>query len=112
MAGSDGTPNRRMDCRGAEKGNLARELGAHHYIDSRAENPDNAMPVPLTAATSFVLLVNSAGRDARAVQKASSCGVISRAATNAAVRADREGRFFTICSSYAPILNQRREISR
>ena len=42
MAGSDGTPNRRMDCRGAEKGNLARELGAHHYIDSRAENPDNA----------------------------------------------------------------------
>src|SRR3984893_15886852 len=39
MAGSDGTPNRRMDCRGAEKGNLARELGAHHYI---AENPDNA----------------------------------------------------------------------
>jgi hypothetical protein len=34
------------------------------------------------------------------------------AATNAAVRADREARFFTICSSYAPILNQRREISR
>jgi D-arabinose 1-dehydrogenase-like Zn-dependent alcohol dehydrogenase len=31
-----------MDCRGAEKGNLARELGAHHFIDSRAENPDNA----------------------------------------------------------------------
>jgi hypothetical protein len=29
-----------------------------------------------------------------------------------AVRADREARFFTICSSYAPILNQRREISR
>jgi len=42
MAGSDGTPNRRMDCRGADKGDLARELGAHHYIDSRAENPDNA----------------------------------------------------------------------
>jgi hypothetical protein len=41
-----------------------------------------------------------------------SCGVISRAATNAAVRTDREARFFTICSSYAPILNQRREISR
>ena len=34
------------------------------------------------------------------------------AATTAAVRADREARFFTICSSYAPILNQRREISR
>ena len=34
------------------------------------------------------------------------------AATNTAVRADREARFFTICSSYAPILNQRREISR
>jgi hypothetical protein len=34
------------------------------------------------------------------------------AATNAAVRADREARFFTLCSSYAPILNQRREISR
>ena len=33
------------------------------------------------------------------------------AATNTAVRADREARFFTICSSYAPILNQRREIS-
>jgi hypothetical protein len=31
------------------------------------------------------------------------------AATNAAVRADREARFFTICSSYAPILNQRRQ---
>jgi hypothetical protein len=29
------------------------------------------------------------------------------AATNAAVRADLEGRFFTFCSSYAPILNQR-----
>ena len=34
------------------------------------------------------------------------------AATTAAVRADRETRFFTFCSSYAPILNQRREISR
>jgi hypothetical protein len=60
MAGSDGTPNRGMDCRGAEKGNLARKLGAHHYIDRRAENT-TPTPVLLTAATSFVLLVNSAG---------------------------------------------------
>jgi hypothetical protein len=37
-----------MDCRGAEKGNLARELGAHHCIDSRAENPDNAPAADLT----------------------------------------------------------------
>jgi hypothetical protein len=108
MAGSDGTPNRRMDCRGAEKGNLARELGAHHYIDSRAENPDNAHA--RTTHGRYIIRFLSIARAAilaRAVQKASSCGVISRAATNAAVRADREGRFFTFCSSYAPILNQR-----
>ena len=42
----------------------------------------------------------------------SSCGVISHAATNTGVHTGREARFFTICSSYAPILNQRREISR
>ena len=43
---------------------------------------------------------------ARAVQKASSCGVISRAATNAAVRADREGGvlylLFIICANPKP----------
>ena len=38
-------------------------------------------------------------------------GFFGRESSSDAV-SDREARFFTICSSYAPILNQRREISR
>ena len=64
MAGSDGTPNRRTDCRSAEKGNLARELGAHHYIDSRAENPDNA-----DAHTTHGRYIKRASIAARAIYK-------------------------------------------
>jgi hypothetical protein len=53
-----------MDCRSAEKGNLARELGAHHYIDSRAENPDNA-----DAHTTHGRYIKRASIAARAIYK-------------------------------------------
>ena len=79
------------------------------------EQPRELIGVPMKPPTAVSAAESLHASTASGINNAISriAGMLAiDAATNTAVRADREARFFTICSSYAPILNPRREISR